>query len=119
MNEMMPVKRGPGRPRKQPVAIPTAEKPRLMHLEPLAAAQEAARNAQEGSVKLSRSIDECRKVLQMIASAEWDNERNRPVLAEDLRKMAQAFLSERGWRTLIETRVGDRNMASLSDQGYG
>lgn len=90
-------------------------KPKLGHLDPLEAAQETARCAQEGNVKLSRAIDSARLVLQTIATAEWDRERSTPVTAADLRKMATAFLAEQGWlrRMVVETRAGVGHGPSL------
>lgn len=92
-------------------------KPKLGHLDPLEAAQETARCAQEGNVKLSRAIDSARLVLQTIATAEWDRERSTPVTAADLRKMATAFLAEQGWlrRMVVESRAGDRDLNSLQE----
>lgn len=60
----------------------------------LEAAQEAARCAQEGSYKLSRSVDAMRAALETIVIAEVDNRTGRLVTPDDLRGIARAALDE-------------------------
>jgi hypothetical protein len=66
----------------------SAEKPKLGLPDALEAAQEAARLAQEGNLKLSRSVDALRTALETIATAEWDHRLNAPVTPKDLRELA-------------------------------
>jgi hypothetical protein len=107
------IKRKPGRPRKVAL-VPPAEKPALGLPDPLDAAQEACRLAQEGNVRLSRSIDACRLFLQGLSQAEYDHEKRREITAAELRAMAAQFLSNQGWRKPIQTtRAGDRTLNGL------
>jgi hypothetical protein len=64
------------------------EKPKLGLPDALESAQESARLAQEGNLKLSRSVDALRTALETIAAAEWDHQRNAPVTPKDLRELA-------------------------------
>lgn len=69
------------------------EKPKLGLPDPLEAAQEAARLAQEGSLKLSRSVDALRIALETIVMAEVDNQTHMPVTTRDLRGIATSGLN--------------------------
>lgn len=97
------------------------DKPKLGHLDPLEAAQETARNAQEGNLKLARAVDALRAGLETISIAEIDNTTGLPVSARDLRLLAVSTLDAyskltgQNWRRhkIVESRVGDRNLASL------
>lgn len=70
----------------------TALKPTLPKLDPLEAALEIARNAQEGSAKLSRAVEALRQGLETIVAAEVDLTTNIPVSVKDLRGIAVAAL---------------------------
>lgn len=103
------------------------DKPRLPHLDPLEAAQEAARHAQEGNRKLALSIDALRQALETIVTAEIDRTTGLPVQARDLRQLAiegldaYSQLTGQNWRRVKLTgpsRAGDRNMSRLGDEGY-
>jgi hypothetical protein len=96
--------------RRRKLKASPALKPNLPPLDGLAAAQEACRHAQEGNVKLSRTVDYLRQTLQTLAVAEWDRELNAPVSPADLRKMAAEALSAiwPDWRRrqVVTTRAG-------------
>ncbi len=97
------------------------EKPSLGLPNPLEAAQEAARNAQEGNLKLARAVDALRSALETIVVAEWDNTTNSPVTAKDLRGMAvegldaYSRLTGQNWKRhkLIGNWAGDRTLSNL------
>lgn len=97
------------------------DKPKMGHLDPLEAAQETARNAQEGNLKLARAVDALRAGLEEISVAEIDNATGLPVSARDLRLLAVSTLDAyskltgQNWRRhkIIESRAGDRNIATL------
>jgi hypothetical protein len=111
---------------KKPRVLAPGEKPDLPALDPLEAAQAAARNAQEGNVKLARVIDALREGLEVIAVAEWDHQRNSPVAPSELRAMAigaldrMSSITGQGWRRnpIVKTRVGDKSIsaAELADE---
>lgn len=63
-------------------------KPSLPRLDPLEAAQEAARNAQEGNVKLAKAVDILRLGLETLVIAEFDNLTKLPLSVRDLRQLA-------------------------------
>jgi hypothetical protein len=75
-------------------ALAQSEKPKLGLPDPLEAAQEAARLAQEGSLKLSRAVDALRATLETIVIAEVDNSTGMPTTTRDLRGIAIAGLNE-------------------------
>jgi hypothetical protein len=84
-------------------------KPNLPPLDSLAAAQEACRHAQEGNVRLSRTVDLLREGLQTLPVAEWDRELNVAVSPAELRKMAQDTLSAAGFpprAKVVHSRAG-------------
>lgn len=97
------------------------DKPKLGNLDPLESAQETARNAQEGNIKLARSVDALRTGLETIAIAEVDNTTGLPVTTRDLRLLAVSALDAysnltgQNWRKhkIVNSRAGDRNIASL------
>jgi hypothetical protein len=99
-----------------------AQKPRLGVPDALEAAQEVARNMQEGNHKLGQAVTVLRQALETIVHAEVDNHTGLPVSAKDLRMLAKASLdaysqiSGQSWRRnpLIGDRSGDRNMETLS-----
>lgn len=101
------------RAKKQPEPL---TKPNLPQLDPLEAAQEIARCAQEGSHKLGRAIEALRTGLETIVAAEMDNSTGLPVGAKDLRVLAVSALDAysaicgQSWRRnpLIGSRAGDR-----------
>jgi hypothetical protein len=105
------------------------KKPNLPPLDELAAAQEAARHAQEGNTKLARAIDALRECLQIIVIAEMDNHTKLPVTARDLRALAAegldaySAITGQNWRLpkhqVVRSRAGDRNQATLGEEGYG
>lgn len=86
-------KRAPALVQKSPGASDGEKKP-IGLPDPLEAAQEAQRLAQEGNVKLARSIDVLRMAVETIVSAERDNTTGLAVTAEDLRGIAIAGLNE-------------------------
>lgn len=106
---------------KAPIETLSLDKPKLGHLDPLEAAQETARNAQEGNLKLARAVDALRSGLETISIAEIDNTTGLPVSARDLRLLAVSALDAyskltgQNWRRhkIIDSRVGDRNIATL------
>jgi hypothetical protein len=97
------------------------DKPKLGHLDPLTAAQETARNAQEGNLKLARAVDALRTGLETISVAEIDNTTGLPVTAQELRILAvsaldaYSALTGQSWRRhkIVNSRAGDRNLATL------
>jgi hypothetical protein len=115
--------------KKKPAVAVTSTlvtKPSLGYPDPLAAAQEACRLAQEGSHKLSKAVDALRETLETIAIAEFDHTTRMPVSASDLRGLAVAGLDAysaligQNWRRhkLIGSRAGDRSLARLNEEGY-
>jgi hypothetical protein len=78
-----PVTAAPARDEKPPIGLP----------DPLEAAQEAARLAQEGSLKLSRAVDTLRETLETIVVAEMDLRTQLPTTTKDLRGIAIAGLN--------------------------
>lgn len=88
----------PKKPARKPapftLVVPGGEKKPIGLPDPLEAAQEAQRLAQEGNVKLARSIDVLRMAVETIVSAERDNTTGLAVTAEDLRGIAIAGLNE-------------------------
>lgn len=98
--------------------------PRLPALDPLEAAQETARNAQEGNLKLAKSVETLRETLETIVSAEMDRMTGLAVQATELRALAVAGLerysaiSGQSWRRhklTGPTRAGDRDLATLEE----
>lgn len=100
-----------------------SEKPSLGLPDPLEAAQEAARLAQEGNVKLSRSVDAMRLALETIVIAELDNRTGLPTTTRDLRGIAVTGLdaysqiSGQSWKRhkIVGNWAGDRNLDTLED----
>lgn len=133
--EAAPVKPKRSHHKKKPsaplIAEPAVSRPKLPNLDPNDPAvwQETARLALEGNGKLQRGCDVLRKTLQTIMIAEMDNQTRLPVTAKELRAMAAEGLAEFGaltgqdWRSprnrVVESRVGDRNQATLEGDGYG
>lgn len=114
--------------KKPDVVEVNGTKPKLGLPDPLEAAQEAARHAQEGNRKLSLAVDALRTALETITVAEIDHETGLPVSARDLRQLAvdgldaYSQITGQNWRSprnrIVATRVGDRNLGKLSDEGY-
>lgn len=118
--------------KKKPAAAAAmpAKKPNLPNLDPNDPAvwQEACRQAQEGNTKLARAIDALRECLQIIVVAEMDNHTKLPVTARDLRALAAegldvySALTGQNWRLpknrVVHSRAGDRNQATLEQEGY-
>lgn len=100
-----------------------AEKPSLPPLDALEAAQETARQWQEGSHKLSRAVDALRSGLETIVQAEFDHHTKLPVTAKDLRDLAVATLdaysqvSGQNWRRakLVGSFVGGTGNAPVHE----
>lgn len=69
-----------------------SKKPAIGLPDPLEAAQEAARLAQDGSLKLSRAVEALRTALETIVVAEIDRSTGRPTTTVDLRGIAVAGL---------------------------
>lgn len=101
---------------------PEVSKPLLGLPDPLEAAQEAARHAQEGNRKLSLAVDTLRSTLETISIAEVDHSTGRPVSAHDLRTLAVQGLDSysgitgQNWRRHKLTgasRAGDYNLSNL------
>lgn len=98
-----------------------AEKPSIGLPDALEAAQEVARNAQEGNLKLARSVDALRTALETIVIAEMDRRTGLPTTTKDLRGIAMAGLdaysqvSGQSWKRhkLIGNWAGDRNLDGL------
>lgn len=76
--------------KRAPVA--QADKPKLGLPDELEAAQESARNAQEGNVRLARAVDALRTALETIVVAEMDRTTGLPTTTKDLRGIATAGL---------------------------
>jgi hypothetical protein len=80
-------------------------KPSIGLPDPLLAAQEEALHFKEGNRKLGLVVEALREGLEVITVAEWDRKTNRPVSADDLRKLAVAALDRysaiigQSWRT--------------------
>jgi hypothetical protein len=97
------------------------EKPKLGLPDALAAAQEEARHAKEGALKLSRAIDALRTGLETIVIAEVDNRTGLPTTTKDLRGIAVEALnaysrvSGQSWKRhkLIGSWAGDRDVDTL------
>jgi hypothetical protein len=132
MNAQVPAKPKRSHHKKKPAVLAEpVSKPKLPNLDPNDPVvwQEAARQALEGNGKLQRGCDLLRKTLQTIMVAEMDMQTKLPVTAKELRALAAEGLSEFGaltgqdWRSprnrVVETRVGDRNQATLEGDGYG
>lgn len=107
---------------KRKVVTPVlAEKPKLGYPDPLEAALETAKNAQEGNRKLALSVDAMRAGLETIVIAEYDHSTGQPVTAQTLRQMAltaldaYSALTGQNWRRhkIVNSYVGDKNLASL------
>jgi hypothetical protein len=113
---------------KKKLAVVPVKKPNLPPVDELAAAIEACRHAQEGNTKLARAIDALRECLQIIVVAEMDNHTKLPVTARDLRALAAegldaySAITGQNWRLaknrVVHSRAGDRNQATLADEGY-
>ena len=101
--------------RRNQVAL--QERPDLPPLDPLEAARETARQWQEGSHKLARSVDCLREGLETIANAEIDRQTGMVVSTKDLRMLAVSTLDAyskltgQNWRRnpLIQSWAGDRS----------
>ena len=101
--------------------LPVEERPSIGLPDPLEAAQEEARHAKEGALKLSRAIDAMRGALETIVVAEVDLKTNLPVTAVQLRSLAVEGLNEysrisgQSWRRhkLIGSWAGDRRLDNL------
>lgn len=80
-------------------------RPHLPPLDPLAAAQEEARHAKEGNLKLARAVEILREGLELLVVAEIDRQTGVPVDAHTLRSLAAACLDRysthvgQNWRT--------------------
>lgn len=96
-------------------------KPPLPPLDPLEAAQEEARHAKEGNLKLAKAVEILREGLELIVIAEFDHRSGVPVDAGTLRKLAAAALdrysahTHQSWRSSKNkltgaTRAGDRSI---------
>lgn len=109
------------RARKAGVPEVPGQKPRLGLPDPLDAAQEEARLAKEGNLKLSRAVDTLRGALETIVIAEMDHSTGLPTTALDLRQLAvtglnaYSQLTGQNWRKhkLIGSYAGDRNLNTL------
>lgn len=93
------VKRRPVKPssaRRAPAKSAAApkEKPPIGLPDPLQAALESQRLAQEGNVKLSRSVDALRTACETVVIAEVDNTTGRAVTVTDLKGIVIAALNE-------------------------
>lgn len=109
---------------RSPAATPnTTVRPPVPRLDPLEAAQEAQRHAQEGNLKLARAVDVLRTSLETIIQADWDHVANRACSAGDLRQIALRAMDEyssisgQSWRKhkLIGSRAGDRDLSTLEE----
>jgi hypothetical protein len=116
------VSKGPWKRKGAPARPEQANgsKPSLGLPDPLEAAQEAARNFQEGNTKLARAVDTLRTALETIVIAEIDNETGLPVSSSDLRKLATealnaySIIAGQSWKRVKltgPTRAGDRSDA--------
>lgn len=76
------------------LVAPDAEKKPIGLPDPLEAALESQRLAQEGNVKLSRSVDALRTACETVLIAEVDNTTGRPVTVADLKGIVTAGLNE-------------------------
>jgi hypothetical protein len=97
-------------------------KPSLGLPDALEAAREAARNAQEGNLKLCRAVDILRSTLEMIAGAEMDRMTGLLVKPHEFRQMAvdglnaYSTLTGQSWKRhklTGPTRAGDRSLDTL------
>ena len=104
----------------------TTARPPLGLPDPLWAAQEAARCAQEGNLKLAQSVEALRQTLETIVTAEYNHAERRPVSAEELRELATTGLDTysricgQNWRRAKltgPTRAGDRSEAREMSHG--
>ena len=100
----------------------TMARPPLGLPDPLWAAQEAARCAMEGNLKLAQSVEALRQTLETIVHAEFNNAEKRPVTAAELRELATSGLDAysricgQNWRRAKltgPTRAGDRDLSTL------
>lgn len=98
------------------------EKPPLPSLDPMEAAKESARVAQEGNLKLCRAVEVLREAMELAVIAEVDNTTGQPVSAKQLREILVTGLDEysrlthQSWRRnkIIHTRAGDRDLSPES-----
>lgn len=74
--------------RKKAAAPAAGKKPSIGLPDELEAAQESARLAQQGALKLSRAVDFLRTALETIVIAEVDLSTGRPTTTRDLRDLA-------------------------------
>ena len=104
---------------QEPPEDPAPTRRTLPDLDPLEAAREAQRHAQEGNLKLSRAIDIMREGLEVIVFAEQDRRTGLPVDGKTLRKLAAETLDAysamtgQNWRKVKLTgasRAGDRSL---------
>jgi hypothetical protein len=99
----------------------------LPALDALQAAQETARNAQEGNLKLARAVDTLRTTLETIVVAEMDRTTGLPTTAKDLRGIAvqglnaYSQLSGQSWRRhkLIGNWAGGTGNAPVHESQMG
>lgn len=107
-------------PRKKVAAAPVA-KVNLPPLDPLEAAREVARHAQEGNHKLAMAVDTLRTALETVVMAEMDLTTKRPTTTGDLRAIAvnglnaYSQLTGQSWRRhkIIGSWAGDRDLKTL------
>lgn len=88
-----PIKPAPRKVRAKVAAAPK-EKPPIGLPDPLEAALESQRLAQEGNLKLSRSVDALRTACETVLIAEVDNTTGRAVTVHDLKGIVTAGLNE-------------------------
>jgi hypothetical protein len=114
-------------PRKSNVQAQHAtngKKPSLPSLDPLEAAQEACRLAQDGNLKLAKAVDALRSGLELIVSAEVDHETGLLVEGRVLRTFAIDALNAysticgQNWKLPRNklsgpTRAGDKTLSTL------
>jgi hypothetical protein len=112
--------------RRVPTGVATVP---LMPLDPLVQAQEVARHAQEGNLKLAKAVEALRAGLETIVVAEMDNRTGLPVGISDLKQIAVAALDAysaqcgQSWRSpknrLISSWAGDRNITTANAYAGG
>lgn len=98
------------------------EKPPMPALDPMEAARESARVAQEGNLKLCRAVEVLREAMELAVMAEVDNTTGQLVTPKQLREILVTGLDEysrlthQSWRRnkIIHTRAGDRDLSPES-----
>lgn len=105
-------------------AAPATDKPKLGLPDPLEAAQECARLAQEGNHRLAQAVDALRTALEVIVIAEYDRTTGQPTTTKDLRGIAvdglnaYSAISGQSWKKhkLVGNWAGGTGNAAVTER---